>query len=283
MKTKKLSYLLIAFTLIAFLGTSCKKYDSNITYPTTVTGVLVNVHPTLGNLITDNNGRSLYFNTRDVAGASTCVDGCAVTWPPFYLATLNIGNGLLTSDFGVITRTDGQKQNTFKGWPLYYYINDNDPYQTTGDAFANLWAIAKPDYSVMVANAQLVGLDGANYNDQGIAATGSSQFLVDGSGRTLYMFSRDTHNTNTFTKADLSNNTVWPIFEVPIQGAIPTILDKSLFITVTSVGKIQAVYKGHPLYYFGQDAGVRGSTKGVSFPTPGAAVWKITNSNTVAL
>jgi len=97
------------------------------------------------------------------------------------------------------------------------------------------------------------------------------------------MFSKDTHNTNTFTKADLSNNTVWPVDEVVVVGSIPTVFDKTLFTTISVYGKTQLVFKGHPLYQFGQDAATRGNTKGVSFPTPGSAIWKVINNTTVAL
>ena len=270
--------------MTAFFTTSCKKNQTvDPTSTLALTGVQLSTNAKLGVVITDNNGRSLYFFSKDVAGASTCVDACAATWLPFFKDSPAIGTGLTATDFAVITRTDGSKQNTYKGWPLYYYSGDVNVGDTNGDAVGNLWAIAKADYTVMFANAQLVGLDGLNYNDQGVAATGSSQFITDPNGRTLYMFSKDTHNTNTFTKADLSNNTIWPIFEVTGVTSIPTVLDKTVFITITVFGKTQLVYKGHPLYYFGQDAGIRGSTKGVSFPTPGAAVWKINNTSTVAL
>ncbi|MES2275399.1 MAG: hypothetical protein V4592_05215 [Bacteroidota bacterium] len=284
MKTQKLSYLIIALVAaLALFSTSCKKsYDTPST-PLVVTGLQLTANTKLGTIITDNNGYSLYFFSKDAASVSTCVDGCALTWMPFYKDSPVLGTGLNASDFAVITRTDGSKQTTFKGWPLYYYAKDAAPGDTNGDAFGNLWAIAKADYSVMFSNAQLIGLDGAQYTELGVAGVAVSQYLVDATGRTLYQFSKDTHNTNTFTKADLSNNTVWPMAEVVAIGNIPTVLDKTLFSTITVFGHTQLVFKGHPLYNFGQDAGVRGSTKGVSFPTPGAAIWKINNNNTVAL
>jgi predicted lipoprotein with Yx(FWY)xxD motif len=51
----------------------------------------------------------------------------------------------------------------------------------------------------------------------------------------------------------------------------------------TVTGGQQLTYKGHPLYYFGGDNLTKGSTKGISVPTPGAAVWKVANTATVAL
>jgi predicted lipoprotein with Yx(FWY)xxD motif len=284
MKRKNLSYRVMAlFTALILLSAACKKSDNGTPAPVVVTGLQLTTNAKLGSVITDNKGMAVYFFSKDNAATSTCLGQCAVTWPPFYHPNPSIGTGLASADFGVITRTDGVLQTTYKGWPLYYYSGDLNAGDTNGDAFNNLWAIGKADYSVMFANAQLVGLDGASYTEAGVAGTVSSQYITDPAGHTLYMFSKDTHNTNTFTKADLSNNTVWPINEVAAVGSIPTALDKTQFTTITIYGKSQLIFKGHPTYQFGQDAGVRGSTKGVSFPTPGAAVWKIINSNTVVL
>ena len=181
----------------------------------------------------------------------------AITWPVFYKQNPTIGTGLNAADFGVITRPDGSKQTTYKGWPLYYYINDSKAGDTNGDAVGNLWAIAKPDYTVMVANAQLVGLDSVKYNDQSLPGVGVSQYITDASGHTLYLFTHDTHATNTFTKADFSNNSKFPIDTVGNAANIPTILDKTQFSTIGVFGKTQLAYKGHPLYYFGQDGAQR--------------------------
>jgi predicted lipoprotein with Yx(FWY)xxD motif len=285
MKTKSLSSYIVALLMVfALLSTSCKKNNTDpVVPPVKVTGLQLTTNAKLGAIITDNTGKSVYFFSKDAAATSACVGACAVTWPPFYQATPTMGTGLSSADFGTITRTDGTMQTTYKGWPLYYYSLDVNAGDTNGDAFANFWAIAKADYSVMFSNAQLIGLDGAQYTDQGVAGTAVSQYLTDPAGHTLYMFSKDTHNTNIFTKADLSNNTVWPMDEVAAVGSIPTVFDKTLFTTITVFGKTQLVFKGHPLYQFGQDAATRGNTKGVSFPTPGSAIWKITNNNTVAL
>ena len=287
MKTKKLSYAVVtALAAIMMMGTACKKSSTSegTNQPPAVTGLQLSTNAKFGTIITDNNGMAVYFFSKDAAGASTCVDACAVTWPPFYKENPTLGTGLAAADFVVITRTDGSKQTTYKGWPLYRFANDKAAGDTNGDAVGNLWAIAKADYTVMFGNTQLVGHDGAQYVETGIAGAASSQYITDASGRTLYMFSRDTRNTNTFTRADLSNNAVWPIFEVSAVGSIPTVLgDKTQFTTITAAGKTQLVYKGRPLYLFGQDALTRGNTKGVSFPTPGAAIWKITNTNTVVL
>lgn len=286
MKTQKLSYHLIAaFIVVSFLAASCKKSSPTPDQggSTTVTGVTLTQNTKFGNIITDNQGRSLYFFGKDAGTTATCVDGCALVWPAFYVANPSIGTGLTATDFGEITRTDGSKQSTYKGWPLYYYKDDAKAGDTNGDAIGGIWFVGKADYSVMLASAQLVGHDGVQYNDQGIADAGASNYLVDDKGHTLYLFSKDTHNTNTFTKADFSNDSVWPLFFATSVGSIPSTLDKAQFGIITVFNKTQLVFKGHPLYMFGQDNLTRGNTKGVSFPTPGAAIWKVLNSNTPAL
>lgn len=236
-----------------------------------------------GNILTDSNGRSLYFFFNDAGSGSNCTGGCAQIWPIFYAAPADFGSGLSSSDFAVITRTDGTKQTTYKGWPLYYYADDSKAGDVNGDKVNNLWAVAKPDYSVMVAMGQLVGLDGVNYDDKSVAGTGVSQYLTDPYGRTLYLFSKDSANTNKFTKSDLSNDPIWPIDQTASVGSIPSILDKTKFGVISVFGKSQLTFGRRPLYYFGQDNSVRGATKGVSFPTPGAAIWKVLNNNTPAL
>lgn len=279
------SVIAIAITLVLF-STACSK-NSNVPPPPPppekTPGVQLTSNAKFGNILTDNTGRSLYFYSNDAAGTSTCVSGCAVAWPIYYQANPSIGTGLAASDFTTITRSDGTKQTAYKGWPLYYYVGDSKVGDVTGDAVDNNWFVAKADYTVMISNAQLVGLDGLNYNDQSTAGTGSSTYITDPAGRTLYLFAKDTHNTNNFTKPDFSNDAIWPIDQVNAVGSIPSILDKTQFSVITVYGKSQLVYKGHPMYYFGQDNSLRGNTKGVSFPTPGAAIWKVLNNNTPTL
>ncbi len=259
---------------------SCKK-DSSSTdnaKPAPVTGVMLNSSANFGSIMTDNNGRSLYFFAIDANGSSGCTDGCAVVWPAFYKENPSIGTGLIASDFGIITRADGNKQTTYKGWPLYYYQNDAKAGDVNGDKVGNTWFVAKADYTVMLANTQLVGHNGTQYNSQMQPGQGITQFITDAGGRTLYAFSPDKFNKNTFTKSDFSNNGVWPVFEIASVQSIPSVLDKTQFSVIDVFGKKQLTYKGWPLYYFGNDLAVRGSTKGVSFPQPG--VWPVTNAST---
>lgn len=284
MKTKKITHLLlVATTILTFLGASCSKDKKSQMPAPVVTGVQLSANAKFGSIITDNLGHSLYFFADDANGASACTGQCLTFWPSFYKDNLTIGAGLNAADFTVITRTDGTKQIAFKGWPLYYFKNDKIAGDTNGDAVDSTWFIGKTDYSVMLGHMQLVGNDGAQYKSDGTAGTEISQFITDGNGQTLYMFTHDLSKTNTFSNNVPAHDANWPVDSATTIKSIPSILDKTQFETITVFNKTQLVYKGHPLYYFGKDNALRGSTKGVSYPTPGLAIWKITNSATPSL
>ena len=89
--------------------------------------------------LADSNGRTLYYFTKDAAGQSTCVGPCVDRWPLFYTEKLMVPGGLDAKEFGVITHPNGQKQNTFRGWPMYYWANDKMPGDTKGQGFNGVW------------------------------------------------------------------------------------------------------------------------------------------------
>ncbi len=247
----------------------------------TTNAVRLATDATFGSILTDADGMSLYFFSRDSKGESVCVDGCKAAWPIFYADNLTLDAGLEAADFGEITRADGDKQTTYKGWPLYYFASDNTAGDTNGDKVGNNWYIAKPDYSLMYVEAQLVGRD-AEGNDQNFKSDYTpgdelTFYIVNATtGRTLYTFINDKKDTNNFTASDFSNDAVWPVFHIDID-KLPSILDASDFGTIDVFGRQQLTYKGWPLYYFGQDV-ERGDNFGINFPA--ARVWPIANTDT---
>ncbi|MEP2026956.1 hypothetical protein, partial [Reichenbachiella sp.] len=238
---------------------------------------------TLGDVLTDANGMILYVFAKDVAGSSSCLEGCLDSWPIFYTEEAEIGSGLESADFGVITHTNGSMQTTYKGWPLYYYAPAGDgeveaANSTSGEAVGGVWFVAKPNYTIMYANAQLVGNDGNNYTSDYEEGDGATAYFVNSQGRTIYTFVNDSKDTNNYTASDFSNDAVWPVYTKELDGIVST-LDASDFGTIDVFGESQMTYKGWPLYYFGQDT-ERGDTKGVSVPSPG--VWPVVNKNIAA-
>jgi predicted lipoprotein with Yx(FWY)xxD motif len=235
---------------------------------------------TAGTVLSDSKGMTLYFFTKDVAGASTCTGNCLANWPVFSmtnLATAKLDNGLSAGDFKNITRADGATQTTYKGWPLYYYKDDVAAGDAKGEGVGSIWFVAKTNYTVLLGNSQLVGNDGKSYKADYTEGTADTQFLTDAAGITLYAFARDSSNNNNFTTNVAEHDATWPIYVADQIGEIPSTLDKSQFATIEVFGIKQLTYKGWPLYYFGADAMARGATKGVSVPRPG--VWPIVNKD----
>ncbi len=195
--------------------------------------------------------------------------GCLAIWPVSYNAGTTFGAGLAASDFSSITRSDGSKQSTYKGWPLYTYAGDAAAGAVNGDGIMGVWFVAKPDYSVMLSVTQLVGLDGVKYDSTLKAGTGATLYMTDDHGVTLYSLSIDKSGKNNYTLSDFSNDAVWPIVQLSTIQSVPSLLDKSAFSSITVFTKPQLTYKGWPVYKFGGDANTRGNTKGVSVTTPG--------------
>lgn len=90
---------------------------------------------------------ALYRYTKDTVGASVCTGECASIWRPYLITDakqpLLPGPGV-TGTLSVTTRTDGTRQLTYKGMPLYYYRNDARPGDTTGQGVANVWYVVTP-------------------------------------------------------------------------------------------------------------------------------------------
>jgi predicted lipoprotein with Yx(FWY)xxD motif len=89
-------------------------------------------------VLTDANGMTLYIFDKDSENLSNCYDQCAANWPP-----LLADDGAMADDaFSVVERTDGTSMWAYKGAPLYYWINDTQPGETTGDGVGGVWHLA---------------------------------------------------------------------------------------------------------------------------------------------
>ena len=97
----------------------------------------------LGSILVNSQGRTVYLFKADVGTKSACTGACATAWPPL-LAKGNptAGTGLTASKLGTTTRSDGKRQVTYNGHPLYLFIKDTKPGQTNGQgvtAFGAPW------------------------------------------------------------------------------------------------------------------------------------------------
>jgi predicted lipoprotein with Yx(FWY)xxD motif len=285
MKKKSIITALLSLLVLITVFSSCKNDDKvSPGAPEVKKDINLTNNAKLGKILSDEAGRTLYFFTPDVTNNPTlCVGDCAVAWPPFYKENPSLGTGLDPKDFGVITRTDGKKQSTYKGWTLFYFKDDVAAGDTKGEGLENAWFVAKPDYTIMLGHAQLVGLDGVSYTSNYKPGTDRfSPFFTDDRGVTLYTFTKDGDKKNNYTSAtDQTVNAVWPIFPGSKTLVLPSILKASDFDIIMVFNNPQLTYKGKPVYTFGKDNRVMGSTKGVSVPTPG--IWPVATDTNLAI
>ena len=105
----------------------------------------------LGSFLTDSEGMTLYLFTNDEPDVSNCYDQCAENWPPMLLdegQALTGGAGVV-GELGTTERTDGTAQITYDGQPLYYWINDSEPGDTTGHQVNDVWFVVKPKSEIV--------------------------------------------------------------------------------------------------------------------------------------
>jgi predicted lipoprotein with Yx(FWY)xxD motif len=95
----------------------------------------------LGTVLVDARGRTLYLFDKDKRGKSACYGACAAYWPPLLSsAKPRQGKGVRASLLGLTTRTDGKRQVTYAGHPLYRFIGDKQAGQTTGEGLTDFGA-----------------------------------------------------------------------------------------------------------------------------------------------
>jgi predicted lipoprotein with Yx(FWY)xxD motif len=102
----------------------------------------------LGKIIVDGRGRTLYLFEKDKRGHSACSGACAMYWPPVITnGTPKAGRGVKTSLLGTIRRANGARQVTYAGHPLYRYLLDTKSGQTNGEGlqdFGGGWDALSP-------------------------------------------------------------------------------------------------------------------------------------------
>lgn len=98
----------------------------------------------IGSFLADTKGMTLYWFKNDTKGVSACSGECVAKWPLYYRESVAAKDGLKAEDFGTITREDGQKQTTYKGMPLYYFIGDKATGDTNGNGVKDVWFVVNP-------------------------------------------------------------------------------------------------------------------------------------------
>jgi len=102
----------------------------------------------IGRILVDSKGITLYDFVQDKGTTSTCYGACAALWPPLLTTGKPIaGTGVRASLLGTTKRKDGKLEVTYGGHPLYYFVTDRKPGQTTGQGISQFgapWWVISP-------------------------------------------------------------------------------------------------------------------------------------------
>ena len=102
----------------------------------------------LGRIVVDDKGRTLYLFEKDETRRSTCYGQCAKYWPPLVTRGKPVAKaGAKQSLLGMTRRADGSRQVTYAGHPLYRFVEDTKRGQTKGEgsqAFGAGWDAVSP-------------------------------------------------------------------------------------------------------------------------------------------
>lgn len=96
----------------------------------------------LGKILVAANGMTLYIFDKDTANTSNCYDQCAKNWPPLTVTGDPTGSGV-KGKLAATARTDGTKQVTLDGKPLYFYVADKKAGDTVGEGVGGVWHVIK--------------------------------------------------------------------------------------------------------------------------------------------
>jgi len=139
-----------AATLVVVAAAGCSSGGSGggsaDASPTTPAGKPATVgitNTSLGNILDNAQGRTLYLFKKDSGTTSACTGACTTFWPPLTATGTPIaGSGASSSLLGTTKRSDGSSQVTYNGHPVYTYTGDHNTGDTTGEglvAFGGAW------------------------------------------------------------------------------------------------------------------------------------------------
>ena len=109
----------------------------------------------LGKVVVDSGGNTVYVFDKDTAGSGTsaCTGACQAMWPPVQATSSKPTVSGVTGQLGTIKRDDGTEQVTLAGMPLYVYSGDAKAGDVAGQAFGGLWWVVSPDGKKITAAA----------------------------------------------------------------------------------------------------------------------------------
>ncbi|MEV0000606.1 SCO0930 family lipoprotein [Streptomyces sp. NPDC050848] len=219
----------------------------------------------LGKVVTDSEGFTLYRFDKDSSSPpkATCEGDCAAVWPVVSPEGAKPPAGVDASLLGEVTRSDGSKQLTIGGWPMYRYAKDIQPGDLNGQGVGGTWFASAPDGKKAApasAEAPDEGADEGAEEAPGTDAAGLSvrkdpklgDIVVDSRGMTVYRFKKDSAwpMKTACTGACLAK---WPVVAPVDKNDIEGITKKGFVTFARPDGIKQQTIDCWPLYTFAGD------------------------------
>ncbi|MFI8414248.1 hypothetical protein ACIGB6_17460 [Paeniglutamicibacter gangotriensis] len=114
--------------------------------PAAATADLMTGDSSLGTIVVDGEGMSLYYFTKDTKDTTTsaCTGDCLVAWPIAVASGDTSTVEGVTGEVGTIDSPEGEKHLTLNGMPLYYFAQDTKPGDVTGQGVNDVWYVVTP-------------------------------------------------------------------------------------------------------------------------------------------
>jgi predicted lipoprotein with Yx(FWY)xxD motif len=138
----------LAVAALAAAGCGGSSTTAPSSPPGTGAAIIKTAHTSLGSVLTDGKGITVYLFEKDTGTTSTCYGPCAKAWPPVLTSGRPVATGGARSSLlGTTKRTGGRFQVTYAGHPLYYFSASTKSGQVNGqglNGFGAHWDAVRP-------------------------------------------------------------------------------------------------------------------------------------------
>ncbi|MGW4689649.1 SCO0930 family lipoprotein [Streptomyces sp. NPDC004244] len=219
----------------------------------------------LGQVLTDSAGFTLYRFDKDTPKPpkSNCDGDCAKAWPAVAAGDVTAASGMDASVLGEVVRSDGSKQLTVGGWPVYRYAKDTKAGEQNGQGVGGTWFALAPDGKKAAKGAGGSGSGSGSGEGSGGAAPAQGSLsvakdpklgdhIVDGNGMTVYRFKKDTAWPMA---SNCTGDCVakWPVVPPVDKANAKGIIEKGFSVLDRPDGKKQQSVDCWPIYTFTGD------------------------------
>jgi predicted lipoprotein with Yx(FWY)xxD motif len=202
-----------------------------------------------GTVLASSSGLTLYYYDADKqnSGASACTGSCATAWPPLAGPVAVPAGVTLPGPIGTITRSNGTRQVTVNGYPVYTYSGDSASGQATGNDIGGEWHVVTVSAS-MGSTGKSSGKDGLLE----VKTTSAGTVLANPHGMTVYYYTADQPGSDV-SACTGSCAAEWPPVIYPVRVPAGVKLPGPIGFIVRPGGARQVTINGRPIYRYAGD------------------------------